>query len=415
LKSVEIEESGFFANSWQRIKNLFGGGEDSTFIMSMLIPVGIVFTLGILFPLIYGLIITFFYLDVSQPQYREVSFSTFVNVGNYLAMITESPPYRGFWRYYLNTVIFTVVTVFFELVLGLIVALLLNKQFKGRGIVRAAVLVPWAMPTIVNAKIWQLLFLPNEQGAINDVLLRLGTIDELVAFEGMGRMMPVNLLWSISLFLFPVLLGVILYTWIPKAYKFVRTDNFGVREFFDSRSETIVLVLVIFTGIILLLPQSMFLPGGALATVLTIGDIQVGFTFPFPPDFFVVFIVDIWKTTPFMALLILASLQTIPQDLYKAAEVDGASKWQQFREITYPMIFTGIMIALIFRCIDAFRVYDILAVFTADSIASITKLAINKHSDGIYSAAATIAIFEFLNIIVFVVFFMWLIQRRSKL
>ena len=126
-------------------------------------------------------------------------------MGNYLALITESPPYRGFWRYYLNTVIFTVVTVFFELILGLVIALLLNKKFKGRGIVRAAVLVPWAMPTIVNAKIWQLLFLPNEKGVVNDILLRLGTIDELVVFEGMGRMMSVNLLWSISLFLFPCL------------------------------------------------------------------------------------------------------------------------------------------------------------------------------------------------------------------
>ena len=382
---------------WGRIKGLFGHPDDSSFIMMMLIPAGIVFFIGILFPLFYGFLITFFHLDVTDPQYNSIGPQTFVGIANYLALLSENPPFRDFFRYYVNTLIFTIVTVFFELVLGLIVALLLNKKFKGRGIVRAAVLVPWAIRTIVNAKIWQILFLGTEKGVMNDIFIRLGMYDEPVIFEGLGLNVPLSFLWVASLILFPICFAVILYAWLPKIYR----KKF---DFLDNRSEVIVAIVMVITGIILLLPGDMFLQGGLL-----------GFTtIDFPSDFFVVFIVDIWKTTPFMALLILADLQTIPQDLYKAAEVDGASKWQTFREVTLPLIIPGIGTALIFRCIDAFRVYDILAVFTSDSIASVTKLAVNKHSEGIYSAASTIAIFTFLNIIVFVVFFMWLTRRRGE-
>ncbi|MFX1505601.1 MAG: carbohydrate ABC transporter permease [Promethearchaeota archaeon] len=381
---------------WGKIKGLFGPPDDATFIMMMLIPAGLVFFIGILFPLLYGFFITFFHLDVTNPEFNTIGPNTFVGLGNYFALLSENPPFRDFFRYYINTLIFTIVTVFFELILGLVVALLLNKKFRGRGIVRAAVLVPCAIPTIVNAKIWQLLFLGNEKGVINDIFIRLGMYDDPIIFEGLGLYAPLSILWFSSLFIFPISLGVIIYAWLPKVYH--RTFNF-----LDNRSEVILVVLMVITGIILVLPQNMFYSGGLLSFA----------TLKFPSDFFIVFIVDIWKTTPFMALLILADLQTIPQDLYKAAEVDGASKWQSFREVTMPLIVPGIGTALIFRCIDAFRVYDILAVFSSDSIASITKLAVNKHSDGLYGAASTIAIFTFLNIIIFVIFFMWLTRRRG--
>lgn len=383
---------------WGKIKDLFGGGEDSSFIMMMLIPAGLVFFIGILFPLLYGFFITFFHLDVTDPDYNSLGPHTFIAINNYLALLQEQPPFRDFFRYYMNTLIFTVVTVLIELVLGLILALLLNKRFKGRGIVRAAVLVPWAIPTIVNAKIWQLLFLGDEKGVINDIFIRLGMYDEHIIFEGKGLLMPINLIWILSLIAFPITLVIVLYAWIPKIYR--KTFNF-----LENKTEIIAAIIMVVSGVVLFLPQEQLLPGGILSLA----------TIKFPSDFFVVFIVDIWKTTPFMALLILADLQTIPQDLYKAADVDGASRWQSFREVTLPLIIPGIGVALIFRCIDAFRVYDILAVFSSDSIASITKLAVNKHSEGLYGAASTIAIFTFLNIIVFVVFFMWLTRRRGEM
>ncbi|MFX0123523.1 MAG: carbohydrate ABC transporter permease [Candidatus Hodarchaeota archaeon] len=397
MQVVKTEKS-YTKEIWEKIKDIFGGGEDATFIMVMLVPAGLVFFIGILFPLIYGLIISFFHLDVSKQEFNALRPENFIGLGNYFAILQEKPPFRDFLRYYVNTLIFTVVTVFFELILGLIVALLLNKEFKGRGIVRAAVLVPWAIPTIVNAKIWQLLFLANEKGVANDIFMRFGLIEDTIIFEGLGLYAPLNLIWIIALFIFPVTVGIIVYAWVPKLVR--RTF-----DFLDNTSEVIIAVLMVISGIILfLVPQEMLLPGGALS----FGVIR------FPTDFYVVFIVDIWKTTPFMALLILADLQTVPQDLYKAAEVDGASKWQTFREVTLPLIIPGIGTALIFRCIDAFRVYDILAVFTSDSIASITKVAVNAHSDGLYGAAASIAIFTFLNILTFVIFFMWLTRRRGE-
>lgn len=397
MQVVESERS-FTKGIWDRIKNLFGSGEDATFIMVMLVPAGLVFFIGILFPLIYGLLISMFHLDVSKQEYNSLRPENFIGLGNYLAMLAEERPFRDFFRYYMNTLIFTVVTVFFELILGLVVALLLNKEFKGRGIVRAAVLVPWAIPTIVNAKIWQLLFLANEKGVANDIFMRFGLTEKPIIFEGLGLYAPLNLLWVTALLIFPVTTGIILYAWAPKLFR--RTF-----DFLDNTSEVIIAVLMVISGIILfLIPQEMLLPGGALSFAVI----------DFPTDFVIVFIVDIWKTTPFMALLILADLQTVPQDLYKAAEVDGASRWQTFREVTLPLIIPGIGTALIFRCIDAFRVYDILAVFTSDSIASLTKIAVNAHSDGLYGAAASIAIFTFLNILTFVLFFMWLTRRRGE-
>ncbi|MFW9906388.1 MAG: carbohydrate ABC transporter permease [Candidatus Thorarchaeota archaeon] len=395
---VVKNEKSYAREIWEKIKDLFGGGEDATFIMVMLVPAGLVFFIGILFPLIYGLLISLFHLDVSKQQYNSLRPENFIGLGNYFALIQQKPPFRDFLRYYVNTLIFTVVTVFFELILGLVVALLLNKKFKGRGIVRAAVLVPWAIPTIVNAKIWQLLFAADLSGVVNDIFIRFGLIDKAIIFEGLGLYSPLNLLWIFALLIFPVTLGIILYAWVPKLYH--KTFNF-----LDNKLEITIAVLMIISGIIVfLVPQEMLLPGGVLSLL----------TIDFPTDFYIVFIVDIWKTTPFMALLILADLQTVPQDLYKAAEVDGASKWQTFREVTLPLIIPGIGTALIFRCIDAFRVYDILAVFTSDSIASITKVAVNFHSDGLYGAAAAVAIFTFLNIVTFVIFFMWLTRRRGE-
>ncbi|MGX8012689.1 carbohydrate ABC transporter permease [Mesorhizobium sp. ORM8.1] len=176
------------------------------------------------------------------------------------------------WRAVWNTMRFAVVSVACETVLGMVVALALNAEFPGRGIVRAAILIPWAIPTIVSAKMWQ--WMLNDQfGIINVVLLNLGLIHAKIA-------------WTAS-------------------------------------ADT------------------------AMVAVL---------------------IVDIWKTTPFMALLILAALQMLPREIVEVARLDGASPWQVFWWVTLPLIRPAVMVAVIFRALDALRIFDLIYVLTPNNV-----------------------------------------------
>ena len=187
----------------------------------------------------------------------------------------------GFWKSdwgvsILNTLRFSVVSVTIETILGLAVALLLHQEFKGRSWVRAAVLVPWAIPTIVSAKMWGWM-LHDQFGVINHWLLKLGIISQ-------------NIAWT------------------------AESDY-------------------------------------ALWTVV---------------------VVDVWKTTPFMALLILAALQTLPKDCYEAAKVDGVHPLRAFWKITLPLIKPALMVAVIFRLLDALRVFDLIFVLTSSSNSTIS-------------------------------------------
>ena len=178
----------------------------------------------------------------------------------------------AWWRAVWNTVRFAVISVVCETVLGMVVALALNAEFRGRGIVRAAILIPWAIPTIVSAKMWQ--WMLNDQfGIINVVLLNLGLIDAKIA-------------WTAS-------------------------------------ADT------------------------AMVAVL---------------------IVDIWKTTPFMALLILAALQMLPREILEVARLDGASPWQIFWRVALPLIRPAVMVAVIFRALDALRIFDLIYVLTPNNV-----------------------------------------------
>lgn len=181
------------------------------------------------------------------------------------------------WAALFNTFFFTVVSVFIELVLGLWIALLINKQFKGRGLVRAAVLIPWAIPTVISALMWK--FMYDGQNGI-------------------------------------------------------------VARFFE--------------------------------TIGLVNDMSVLLTTKWGAMFSVIF-ADVWKTTPFMALLLFAGLQTIPDSLYESAEVEGASKTQQFFYITLPMLKSTILVALLFRTLDAFRVFDLIYVLTGGGPANSTE------------------------------------------
>jgi trehalose/maltose transport system permease protein len=210
-----------------------------------------------------------------------------------------------------ETIKFTVITVSIEFALGLIIALVVNSHFKGRGLMRAVMLVPWAIPTVVAAKMWQWM-LDDVFGVINDLAIRLHLISH-----------P--------------------HAWISD-------------------------------------------PSTALASVSA---------------------VDIWKTTPFVALLLLAGLQVIPSDLYEAAAVDGANAFQQFWRITLPLLRPAILVTLIFRTLDALRVFDVFAVFFGNRPDTQT-MAIYAQStivgDGHvgYGAAVSVAIFLIISLFVII-------------
>lgn len=201
----------------------------------------------------------------------------FVGLDNYKYFLKES----RFWEATGYTLKFTIVSVFIELVLGLMIALIINRNFKGRGIVRASVLIPWALPTVVAALMWKFLY-DGQFGIISYILAKLHIVSN-----------P----------------GVLL------------TSDFGA-------------------------------------------------------NFSLIF-ADVWKTTPYMALLLLAGLQTIDSTLYEAADVDGATKLQQFAKITLPLIKPTMLVALLFRTLDAFRIFDLVYVLTggANRTETITSYA----------------------------------------
>jgi trehalose/maltose transport system permease protein len=200
------------------------------------------------------------------------------------------------------TIKFTVITVIFEFVLGMIIALTVNSGFKGRGVMRAMMLVPWAIPTVVAAQMWKWMY-NDIYGVVNDAGVRLHLLSHNVA-------------------------------WISQ-------------------------------------------PNTALGSVAA---------------------VDIWKTTPFVALLLLAGLQVIPTELYEAARVDGASAWQQFWRITLPLLRPAILVALIFRTLDALRVFDVFNVFFGNrpdtqTMAIFAQDTIVGTGDVGYGSAVCVAIF----------------------
>ena len=178
-------------------------------------------------------------------------------------------------------------TVSIEVVIGFAMAVIMGKTFAGRALLRAAILIPWAIPTAVTAKLWYFIF----------------------AYDGIAnRILGTNILWT--------------------------------------------------------------------------GDAW--------PARFAVIIADVWKTTPFMALLILAGLQMIPADVYEAARVDGASAWQRFTKITLPLVKPALMVAILFRTMDALRMYDLPAILTEGNPATrtISILVVEQIRQGFNSAAS---------------------------
>jgi multiple sugar transport system permease protein len=210
-----------------------------------------------------------FYVFYLSMQRRQLLFgiSEFVGAGNYLSVLGDG----RFWNALGNTAYFTAASVSLELLLGLGVAVLLNRTFRLKGITRAIVLVPWAIPTVVSARMWELIY-NSDFGILNYLL-------------------GVRVNWLGSPF------------WALNAAVFM----------------------------------------------------------------------DVWKTTPFVAVLLMAGLQNVPPDLYRAARVDGAGPWAAFRNITLPLLKPIIVVVLIFRTLDAFRIFDAIYVLTGGGPANSTE------------------------------------------
>ncbi|WP_285725745.1 carbohydrate ABC transporter permease [Psychromicrobium xiongbiense] len=214
------------------------------------------------------------------------------------AACAPGQPGAQFWSATGNTFFFTIITVILETVIGFWMAVIMSRTFKGRGLLRAAVLVPWAIPTAVTAKLFYFMF----------------------AFEGViNKMFGAQVLWTGQ-------------EW---------------------------------------------------------------------PSKWAIIISDTWKTTPFMALLILAGLQMIPAEVYEAAKVDGANAWQRFRMITLPMVKPALMVAILFRTLDALRMYDLPQILTggANNTDTLSILVVQQKNSAINSASA-------LSTITFIIIFL---------
>ncbi len=244
--------------------------------------------------------IFFSFTDASLSNLDDYAFIGFENFYNSEWGGLLSDP--NWWNAVWNTLWFTAVSVSLETVLGMIVALALNVKFPGRGWVRAAILIPWAIPTIVSAKMWGWM-LHDQFGMLNDLFLTLGLIAEPVA-------------WTAS-------------------------------------------------------------PDTAMIAVI---------------------MVDVWKTTPFMALLILAGLQMLPGDCYEAARVDGVHPVRVFFKVTLPLVYPALMVAVIFRALDALRIFDLIYVLTSNSESTMTMSVYARQQlvdfqDVGYGSAASTALF----------------------
>jgi len=213
---------------------------------------------------------------------------------------------KDFLRAIGTTLLFTLISVSFEFSVALFIAVTVNSNFKGRGLMRAVMLVPWAIPTVISAKLWDLMLKDTSAGIINRVLMDLQLIDA------------------------------------PQAW-------------------------------------------------LSVAALQM-------PS---AIMVDVWKTSAFMSLLLLAGLQMIPSDLYEASAVDGATPAQQFFLITLPLLRPTIAVALVFRTLDALRVFDLFNVlFGRQQLSMATynyEMLVNSQKDG-YASAISIIIFLLISI-----------------
>jgi multiple sugar transport system permease protein len=259
---------------------------------AMVSPSMLLIALVAAYPIIYAI-----WLSLHEYSVRVAGLSRWAGLNNY----SEALSNPDFWDAMRTTLVFSVVSVTFELLIGLAMALCMHEAFKGQGLLRTVVLVPWAVLTVVTAIMWRTIF-ESPQGFVNNIL------------------------------------------------------------------------------------------GG--------DTVWLGQE---PHALIVIIIADVWKTAPFMALLILAGLQTIPGEIYEAARVDGATKWQRFVKITLPLLKPAILVALIFRTLDALRIFDLPYVLTkgAHGTTTLSLIAQQTFAENlIYGLGAAYSVLTFITVMI---------------
>jgi len=261
----------------------------------MVAPSMILIAIVAAYPIIYAV-----WLSLHEYSVRQAGLSRWagsLGLRNYSTALQSSE----WWAALRHTLIFTVSSVALELLIGLGMALAMHAAFRGQGLLRTTVLVPWAVLTVVTAVMWRTMFV-SPYGFVNTIL---GTQTVWLGSE----------------------------------------------------------------------PQALI----------------------------VIILADVWKTAPFMALLILAGLQVIPGEVYEAAEVDGASAWQRFTRITLPLVMPAILVALIFRTLDALRIFDLPFVLTGGQNGTSTLSTIAQETfatNRIYGLGSAMAVLTFIIVMI---------------
>lgn len=304
-KEIEIKSTAKARAPWL--------GSRKTMAYLMVLPAIIIIVGVVFYPIVSAFWLSLHAIDLRYPQEGQ----PFVGLQNY----TDAFADPQLWDAFRFTTLFAVVSVGLELVIGMNIALLLNRKFAGRGLVQALVLIPWSLTTVIVARMWDLIY-NSEYGILNALLKDVGLIQH-------------DLLWT------------------------------GNKD-------------LIFWSVI---------------------------------------IADVWKSTPFMILILLAGLQVIPQDLYEAAKVDGATAWQSFWHITLPSLRTTMLVALIFRTIDATRIFDLVFVLTNGTYGT-TSLNLYTYNtlfkDLNFGAGSALAIITFCYIALISILYLKIGSQRDK-
>ncbi len=240
-------------------RNSLLSNKEMIFAWVLILPSVVLILAVILYP-----ILTTLYLSLHESSLISPDTAIFRGLGNYFDFLQDTV----FWQTIGRTAYFTFVSVGIELVLGIGIALLIDVRLTGWRFLRTSIIIPWAVPTIVNGAIWRWIY-NSDYGALNGLLLQLGLI---------GRYVP----------------------WLAAPWRAMN----------------------------------------------------------------MVIIADIWHSVPFVVLIIQAALATLPGELFEAASIDGASSWQKFYYITLPLLRPAILVILVIRTLEAFRVFDIIYIIT---------------------------------------------------
>ncbi len=289
--------------------------QDTRFAWLLIIPC-LVIILGVnLWPIISTFFLSFFVAPTGLNQIR-----TFVGLGNYTSLLHD----QAFWETVARTLYFTLVSVSMEMFFGLMIAQLINSKPWGWKFLRFSLIIPWAVPTIVNGAMWHWIY-SGDFGALNGILLQLGFIKHYVA-------------------------------WLT-------------------------------------------LPSMAMNLII---------------------VADLWHTVPFVALILQAAMATIPEELNEVAMIDGANALQRFIYVRLPIMRPAILVALIVRTVEAFRVFDIVYIITSGGPASKTITIsyltyLNSFSYGKQGTGAALSfIISIITILLAIIYIHFLYQPEEN-